>query len=58
MRPQGWETSWVEFGVKGSEEKVSALSYQRRGKESQNSNGKGQMANRKPFEICDLAFAI
>jgi hypothetical protein len=28
------------------------------GKEIQNSNGKGQMANGKPFEICLLPFAI
>jgi hypothetical protein len=29
-----------------------------RGKEIQNSNGKGQMANGKPFEICHLPFAF
>jgi hypothetical protein len=27
-------------------------------KEIQNSNGKAQMANGKPFEICRLLFAI
>jgi hypothetical protein len=30
----------------------------RPGKEIQNSNGKGQMANGKPFELCHLPFAV